>query len=248
MRTMFVVSPGYLNAFFSEAKKYSFHLQGYGSFTHACSGIYKVNSADIMGIVYLDEKLPESGSAEYKYLRRFLRLCNLFEEQKKMVFISKNQQYLKKLAGETPRVKMSFIQLEEHVTDTVINKLAFGSILCGVETPYVEKIAYEPVEYEDNSIGINSVQWFDGSILKCLDTVYILQSYEDTLDNDVVYQECIRIGDTILALIRKKIILKKFHENTDRVDELIKALIGDIKSDERWCLVNALDRMVSSSA
>ena len=64
MKTIVIISPDYLTAVYEESKKYSFLIQGYGSFKQAIDGLLKVNSNELMGVGYLGYSLPLVDSNE----------------------------------------------------------------------------------------------------------------------------------------------------------------------------------------
>lgn len=75
MGTIFMISPSFLDAAFTEAKKYDFVLQGYGSFKMGVQGLVKINVIDLLGIVLLVENEKQ------------IVLCSILKRYKKEIFL-----------------------------------------------------------------------------------------------------------------------------------------------------------------
>ena len=130
MKTIVIISPDYLTAVYEESKKYSFLIQGYGSFKQAIDGLLKVNSNELMGVGYLGYSLPLVDSNERKNMEKFLQLCDLFDDKKRFVFIT--QIAAADLIGLAKKYKnVEFVKFdnETEVTDLLINQSLFGTIL-----------------------------------------------------------------------------------------------------------------------
>lgn len=242
MKTLFAISPTYLHALYAEVKKYSFHLQGYGNFKDACHGILRVNSNDLLGMVYLSDELPLQGSTEYKHLCKFLHLCDLLEDSKKLVFISKNVQYLKKLAGKLQKLRITFVPLDDFVTDSLINKSAFGGILLDTTTPYDIKNSGVMQKTVTQPEILHHLRDINYNIINCIQPVNRARTLEDTVEIDEVLRNYTEAGDTAMVLLRKKMIYKEFGADTVRLDSMLENLLKDIQNDESWCALNAIYR------
>ena len=77
MGTIFMISPSFLDAAFTEAKKYDFVLQGYGSFEMGIQGLVKINVIDLLGIVLLVENEKQLGIDALRFLKP-VKLDNFF--------------------------------------------------------------------------------------------------------------------------------------------------------------------------
>lgn len=212
-KTIFVISPMYLEVIIKEAKKFMFDLQGYGSFALAKDGILKVNACDLLGFAFVSDSVPKIGSEEYKSMMEFLNLCNLMGNFKFTLVLrnSLSSKYVEKIKGFK---NLSFYLANgfEYVTDSVIHSNVFGSLLMTSVDPYVLK-AEEPIQprnFECPTLKLNIP--VSGYVLNCLLPISKLTSVSQTLEYDSVYQDYVR-DNSILADLRKVMIQKEFAEN-----------------------------------
>lgn len=207
MKTIVVISPCYLEAVFKEAEKYSFVIQGYGNFSLAQKGIIYTNASDVLGFVYLGDALPGSVD-DKKAMAGFLKQVNLMMMDKKFLFIvQENPNFT---AFNLKKYKyLRFMELcgFDYVTDTLINKSLFGSILLDNYEPYI----FEDKEEHSVYVGSNTVLEYcpvvPGILFETLSTVHNLDSMDDTFSNDSVLQHYRE--DSLVTSVRKLVIAKK---------------------------------------
>lgn len=241
MKIIMVISPDYLSAVYEESKKYSFMIQGYGSFAEACKRLLRVNSGNLLGIAYLGENLPQAGSKEYKAMCEFMKYCDLLEDSKKMVFVIQGaEQGLSQATKELKQLRVFVTSGEPVITDSVINKQIFGSILLDTREAY--KLQEDNSSTRDNNDDflLQYTPMIGQMYLQCFSPIEVLSTAQETLENDQVYKSCKDNENSLLALLRKRCIQKKFDISDTRLDEVIKSSIAELNDDVAWCLCNLL--------
>lgn len=244
MGIIFVVSPDYLEALYKEASKYKFGLQGYGNFKQACSGIYKTNPLDVIGYAIVSEALPELKSSEGKSLLKLLTFINDFETPKNLIFATNGHLgVINALARKFPRINISYVVEKDAMTDIVINRDIFGSLLLGVHNPYIFE--------KENGLRLGNftspvLQYkplFSPYVLQCLDNVSKLETIQHTIEVDLPYQEYVKSADEIMQLFRKWKIYSSFSEDfADK--EKLRALVSNVTNTTLWCTYKALEKIL----
>lgn len=233
MKVIFVVSPDYLEACYKEAQGYDFFLQGYGSLEAASKGLLKTNAFDILGFVYLAQALPE----DLNPLVNFMLKCNLLHSNRKFIFALQDNSNLSNIfnAVKFDNLRISYLPSVEVVTDSIINKDIFGSILLDNYKPYLLQPEERPAlsDFSFNKLVYKPL--FPDSFLRCLDPVEKLDSVEHTLLYDSIYQDYTTFNPK-LAEIRKGFVLREFGHTISKKDYL------DLIKDEsvNYCLYRVL--------
>lgn len=239
MGVIFVVSSDYLSAVMQEFKKYHFQLQGYGTFHMASQGILRTNTVDILGIAILADRLPVKGSAEFNDMLEFLYRCDLIGTNKKVLFLVKedvgsilpNLQVLKHLrfysAGKF-----------DMVTDTLIQKNLFGSILLDCEDAYY--FQEKPSIHLGNFTGetLSYVPILSKQLLSCIANFETLGSAKHTLEYDRYYTD-FRKRKSNLALWRALYIKRCFGEEASYENSAIQTILEEElhNSKSSWSLL-----------
>lgn len=207
MKTIVVISPCYLEAVFKEAEKYSFTIQGYGNFGLAQKGIIYTNASDVLGFVYLGNSLP-ADEVERKAMLGFLKSINLMEMSKKFLFIVHDSPdfsgyNLKKYK----HLRFARVCGFDYVTDALLNKSLFGSILLDNYEPYVFGHREFPAGYTGNNSVLEYCPVVPGILFEMLDVVHNLGNVDDTISNDIILQRY--KGDSLVTSVRKLVIAKR---------------------------------------
>lgn len=225
METIFVVSPEYLSAVFAESKKYDFQLQGYGSFRSAVKGIVRVNAQDLLGIAFLGETLPRTGSGEYANMLECFRMCDLMQSDKKAVLIVRSG-----VAGAAKdlkqfrNVRVYEVSGYDVVSDTLINRSLFGSILLDSYEPYRIK------KEKTGSFGqvlnpkLECRPVVGEQLLSCISEVDVLDTLKHTVEYDNVYNTLKDMGSE-LELYRMLYIKKVLGVGCDYEESAITTLL-----------------------
>lgn len=219
-----MISPDYLESAFKESEKFSFELQGYGSFAAACKRLVYINFTDVLGFIYLCETPCSAGSKEYQAMLEFFNLVNLSGCNKKFLIVSRSG--LNDLIPVFKRydgIRFAVLSSVEFVTDRIFDRDIFGSILLDNYEPYVMS-KEQPVslgEYACPSFNCESV--IPGTLFDVEQKVYTLENVKDTLENDIVLQTY--EGNNIIQALRKIVILRTMGESvTECVAELRKLI------------------------
>lgn len=223
MKVVIVVSPVFLKAVCEEGEKYSFQIQGYGSFQKAADRLMYTNVEDVLGFAYLGTNLPGKDTEEGKAMYRFLKLCNRMDANKKFLFLLQGQ-----MRGDVIKTLRTFKKLKivyqdgiEFVTDILINKQLFGSILLDNYEPYLLKQQESEKEKKEmGSVPVTSFVPVVPSILfQVLEEVHFMDSLEDTLETDLVLQRC--QGNDVVTLLRKILIVRKADGDSQKLEEAL---------------------------
>lgn len=246
MGTIFVVSPWYLNSIYKEAQKYSFDLQGYGTFKSAISGITKVNACDLLGLAFVGKHLPESKNKGFKDMLDFFQLCDLMASNKKFIIATEVP-----IAPWLPVFKkykhIRFIEPSAYdvMSDVVINKQVFGSILLDNSKAYLMGIPQQETPMYD-SPRIEYVPLFADALIQCVRKVEILDTTERTLDNDDTYRR-FRSDKSFLQYFRAYYvsILTEDLDSVSQICETITAILEEQEANtEVWCSLLALKNFI----
>lgn len=244
MRSILVISPNYLHAVYNEIDKYSFHLQGYGSFKAACNGLIRINSSEIVGVAYLAEKLPDIDTEEHQYAEQFLNLYDLLGEKKIILFVCDDGiQSLSKTIQKLKNVEVFCAPIDGVVTDTVINKVMIGNLLLSISEPY--KLKEESHQKLDSSSDflLRYTPTIDSFVLDCLKPIDKLSDPQKTLENDAVYHMYVDAGNSLFSLIRKKKINDAFCIQDARLNNMIEGMLNNVQDDELWCIYRCIYEM-----
>lgn len=249
MGTIFVVSPDYMDALYKESKSYSFDLQGYGSFKEANAGILRTNVSDILGFVILAEELPSEGSLEYQHLLTFIRRCNSLKSNRKFVIASSAtiSSKLLKLLKSQKNLRVFISSRFDSVTDVVINKNVFGSILLDNYNPYSFKNKEEENWKDYGSPSLRFLPIVNSASTACISKVDKLDTFERTLENDKVFRELSQAKSEMLHF-RKYFIAKEFFDDVTSYEKKAEEVLNSMQDDyASWCLCASLKKFIDSS-
>lgn len=244
MKTIIVISPEYLTALQEESDKYSFCIQGYGSFSLANNGLIRVNSGELLGVAYVSYALPSKDTQEYTAMLKFLRLCDLMDDSKKMIFVLQTSgAALSAVAKEFTNLRIFIRENEELITDATINKGVFGSILLDNTNAYKLEEPDKETTIEDKRTWLLQIDTIvNPGVLECMSPIDILGDVQLTLENDCVYNRLVEAGDHLLSLIRKKRILKEFGIVNHVLNTAIEQNISTIADEATWCVYHVLSK------
>lgn len=231
MKVIIVISPEFLEAICKEGEKYSFQIQGYGSFLKAADRLIYTNVEDILGFAYLGRNLPERGTEEGKAMYRFLRLCNRMDANKKFLFLLQGQMRseVTKTLRPFKSLKIAYQDGIEFVTDTLINKQLFGSILLDNYEPYLLKEEKREEDYflqRDFQIPITTFVPIVPEILfQVLEEVHFMDSLEDTFETDLILQRYPK--NDVVILFRKILIIRKMKGDSSKLENSLFGILKD---------------------
>lgn len=240
MKSIFMISPDFLEVSYKEALKYDFTLQGYGNFVDGKNGLLKINRQDLLGFVYFAETLPEN----LEELLDFLHYCDLMGKNSMFLFALLNTKGLSAInLAEFSNLRFVYLGIEEVVTDKVLNRDIFGTILLQNYEPYT----FEEEKSEVPSVfSVERLQYrpiFSNYVLQCLSKVDLSDSFEKTVAYDEVYRNYSKDNE-LLAEIRKFYIETFFHDNIDNkyLFELIDQEDGSLNYGMYKALINLVSK------
>lgn len=240
MKSIFMISPDFLEVSYKEALKYDFTLQGYGNFVDGKNGLLKINRQDLLGFVYFATSLPEN----LEELMDFLHYCDLMGNNSMFLFALLNTKGLSAInLTEFSNLCFAYLGIEEVVTDKVLNRDIFGTILLQNYEPYT----FEEEKSEVPSVfSVERLQYrpiFSNYVLQCLSKVNLSDSFEKTVAYDEVYQNYSKDNE-LLAEIRKFYIETFFHDSIDNsyLFELIDQEDGSLNYGMYKALINLVSK------
>ena len=140
-------------------------------------------------------------------------------------------------------LKFSVVHIEEVITDTVINRDIYGSILlCNFE-PYVFEEKRRVIPDVQHVCRLQYHPLFNPYVLKCLQKVNLAENLEDTIQNDEVlfmYQR----DHSILAEFRK-FYIESFYSDEMNKSSLYKLIEGEVNT-QNYSIYRALIELISS--
>ena len=240
MKSIFMISPDFLEVSYKEALKYDFTLQGYGNFVDGKNGLLKINRQDLLGFVYFATSLPEN----LEELMDFLHYCDLMRNNSMFLFALLNTKGLSAInLTEFSNLCFAYLGIEEVVTDKVLNRDIFGTILLQNYEPYT----FEEEKSEVPSVfSVERLQYrpiFSNYVLQCLSKVNLSDSFEKTVAYDEVYRNYSKDNE-LLAEIRKFYIETFFHDSIDNsyLFELIDQEDGSLNYGMYKALINLVSK------
>lgn len=244
METIVVISPEYLTAIYNETKKYSFAIQGYGSFASAVDGILKVPAKDLLGVACLLYSLPMSGSTEYEALHQLLTTLTYFEEEKRFVVVTQsvtNRKSSGLFAYEN--VDVMLFDSEEDVTDITINQVIVGNLLKKTKKPYRlndTEVCNLPEEII-NDWRLQYNRALSENELLLLSSVVKRNSVAQTLEEDRAYRRFTEAKNELYQLSRKLVILRSLGQSDRTLIKTVRKLVEISKvSRTEWCTIKCL--------
>lgn len=235
---IFAVSPHYLEALYNEALQFDFSLQGYGNVQDALCGLQYTNFQEIIGFLYLDDTIPNDAES----LDHFLSIINKVASGREVTFLfalkSKGSINQKLHLDDYENLKIRYINRIDDVTDLLIRRELFGSLL-------LEK--FEPYQFyeEDNVPPTKEIfklefkPLFSDNLLEIMDSYEKKRTSEETLKHDSIYRKLLKFSE-IGAGLRKFRILRSLQEDTTVLEAALKKQIDLLEDPTEFCNYNAL--------
>ena len=240
MKTVMVISPSYLSALLKESDKFSFCIQGYGSFENAHSGLVKTNVSELIGFAYVGKTLPIENSKDYLEMLEFLEMLDGLEEKRRIVFLTiSSGGYLRRLAKKFSNVEIFRVEGVQDITDTVIDKDVFGNIILFMGSPYklIEQTGSDLPYEQNDDWKLHYKHVMNPDVLRCLEDVVELGNLNETLINDEVYNMFLSSGNNLYAIIRQNVVAKRCGINDADLIRRAKNMINSNVSGADWCIL-----------
>lgn len=239
--TIFAISPEYLDALYQEALSFNFTLQGYGNEESAMKGLQYTNVSEIIGFLYMAERLPK----DITKLQRFILICDKIAENSDLtfLFVLRGKFNPTQVVGEAglQHLKIKVLTLADDVTDTLIKRDVFGTLLLSRFSPYVfDNTTGTPNDYQQATIPVlEYCPVFPDFVLEVLAPSVQLVALDHTLQADGIYQKLLGISK-LAAEMRKLVIMKRLGMETSRIEQRIGAKVEETEDISTFCNYNAL--------
>lgn len=194
MKLIFGISQNYLYALRDEAKRFNFNIFGYSTVKEARQNLYKRNIEDILGFVYLDDKLPR----KLKEFIEFIQYIDTVVEKGKMFIICLNNLSGLDLLKSNLQINNLDIKVTprwEALTDIVVRN-CFAPIVLSKYTPYMDTDIGSRVVLSTppNLLGVSSDtlaynKLIEQGLVEVMKPIAIYGTYEETRSYDTVMQE-----------------------------------------------------------
>lgn len=229
---IFSYSPKYLGALYEESKKYNFNLQGYRIISKALDGLLKTNSMDIAGFCVVLTSLQDE---DLDGLRTFIKRCDLYSDpvnnvKKRFVVAlfdsSGIEQFLKSCGTKNLEFYLSEVKI---LTDVIVKREIFGTLLDGVFTPYkgskIQSSVIMPKELPLLKLNLP----FPRDLLMAISPVQKLDTLTRTIVEDRILEHLYNT-QSLYSSVRNYKIHEMFGEGTPHRKKVIDLLSkkGDI--------------------
>lgn len=191
MDLVFAVSNGYLNALKKESFNFNFNILGYSTFKTARIKHTVRHSSDILGYVFIEEKLPR----KLKDVIEFLEYIDSFSKKDKVfIFCLQDNRGLNVLKQniKLKNIKLLVTPKWEVMTDKII-KDCFAPILMYKYPPYVGsnfsskvRVSQPPNLLGNSSNHLECNNIIDKGLLLVMTDINRYKTYEETRNYDLV--------------------------------------------------------------
>lgn len=182
---IYLVTPDYMLAVIEESKGYSFSIKAYSNASMAYKNLAYTNQSSILGYLLVYEELPE----DLTDLVILINFINLVGDKDTVVLLAVNDP-----SGledtlipniNTDNIKFMYLKEYEVMTDAVIRRNLFGTIVINKFSPYIENNEVPNFVTTFNS-NKSLVPVLPKDILLILEPVQILDTVEYTIKHDNV--------------------------------------------------------------
>ena len=243
MKILYVISPDYLDAVIKQTKDYTFAIQGYRNFIEASEALHTQNIKDILGFLYISDRMPEYFTDAYDFIDR----CGIMTgKDKTFLIVCKDSKDIKDFLDyiESCELTLKIISGYEVLTDVIIRN-SVSTILMSQIKPYVER---EPIAdiIEDDETSLSPTLHFE-QILEpnVLDiTMPVLKMA--TLDETIRYDNIIlkyKYEDEITYALRLAYIKANFG-----IFQSIKGQLDKVKSNNYYyCILKCIENTINNT-
>ena len=243
MKVLYVISPDYLDAVIKETKEYTFAIQGYRNFTEANEALHSQNIKDVLGFIYISDRMPEYFTDVYEFIDR----CSIMTgKDKTFLIVCKDSKDVKDFLDylEVCDLTLKVIAGYEVLTDVIIRN-AVSTILMTQMKPYVETDTIEePMEDDDTSLSptLHYEQIFEPNVLDITMPVLKMSSVEETIRYDNIILKY-RLEDEITYALRLAYIKANFG-----IFQSIKAQLEKVKfNNYYYCILKCVENTINNT-
>lgn len=225
---VYCVSDCYLRALVAESKPYSFEVKACCSLEDGLSQLRYLNLAEIRGFVILLEEVPRDDDGFYD-LVDLINAINLIGNGCVVVLAICNSEGYDTLEDyiETDNISLFLVDDIDFMTDLVIKREIYGTIIKETSEPYVTKLSSKKPDtlYEEfHSSNVNPL--FRENIQRLVEPVVVAPNVNRAIDTDDVLNS-ISEDDDIPYFLRLEQINKFYNVNKD-TSEMFNNLLGKV--------------------
>ena len=219
MKSILIESPDYLEAIFKESDKYNFTIFGYGNVQVALQKIIQINSYELIGTAFVYDSIPKKDTTDYKLLLELLDKAALFN--KKVLLVTRDSiAPIKSDIQKISNLKLSYLENQEFISDTVINKCIFGSLLLNTIKPYKLDKQESVNENLESLPTLKNENIVPDYVLDIFSAIKPTDNVTDTINFDDAYNHY-KDANKIVASLRKMFIRKTMNKNNFKPNESI---------------------------
>ena len=235
MKFMYVVSPHFLRPIVAESSDFSFAVRGYCSIRDGVDNLKFSNFEDIKGFIFCFYELPKKLMPLVKFINYLDDLC-----EKPVVICSCVKDGMSLLIKHVhhKHIKLFVVTPVDDMTDIVIRRDLFGTILRETDQPYVKESKKETEEEQDRGM-----PKYVPILPKIVNRLYDRVIQTDDVQSALNFDTALRFykgNSDILYFLRTQQILKKNGKFVDKSNELAKIL----KNNPDKYMYKALYRMI----
>lgn len=238
---IYLVTPDYMLAVIEESKGYSFSIKGYPNAKVAYDKLALTNQSSILGYLLVYEELPEI----LNDIVDFINFLNLIGTKDTVVLLAVNDpsglEDVLLPALKYNNITFMYFTDFEVMTDMVIRKNLFGSIIIKKFNPYNETVDLPKFVTSFNS-NKNLVPVLPEDILLIFEPIKVLDTVDYTIKHDFVMQNY--SNNSLLSYIRLNRIyahcglpideegmISRIRESTN-IDKILYKVVCSIVKDE----------------
>lgn len=246
MKFLYVVSPDFLRPIVKESAEYSFAIKGYCSVEEGASNLLNSNMEDLCGFALVFFELPQDLTPLVKLINELNRIA----KDKVVVLCTMVKDGLEVLNKYLEIDNLRFFLLSDldSMTDVVIKRSIFGTIVSETEQPYLED--YKSEEVVQGSPKDNS--WFNilnEKVISLSEPVITAPDIHRAVSQDEIANKWQDVDD-MFYFLRKAQIKKKYKDqgNPKADDNLFEGLLKFSKDFEEELLCRSLYDLIKEGS
>ena len=225
---IYCVSDCYLRALVAESKPYSFEVKACCSLEEGLNQLKYLNLSEIRGFVILIEEITNDDKYFYN-LVDLINSINLIGSGQPVVLAICNSDGYQSLDGylETDNISLFLVDDIDFMTDIVIRRDIYGTIIKETSSPYVSKSKAKNVYDGQEEFSSSNVKpLFRENIQRLVEPVVVAPNINRAIENDDVLLS-ISEDDDIPYFLRLEQINKAYNVVKD-TSEMFKTLLTKV--------------------
>lgn len=205
----------------------------------AISRLNTVNASELIGFIVFLDYIPKD---EYKeLLRKFLYKCNIICSNKSLplVVCVRELTGFSKLLPDDNNLNIHIVSGYEFITDTIIKRDIFGTILKETRDPIsIKDNSNNDIDRVINRLSFNKI--LPNVILNCFKKVVFYDSLEDTLSKDLILYS---LKDNYLLNCLREIRINFIHSRFNKSFEFTTNIYE--LDNKGFCICKSLERFLN---